>query len=418
VTDDSTVPSARPAAAPGLPPASLIPLHTLTVPLGVSHTRWWIGGGIVFGALAVASLVSAWHTQQRVRVLEEQLVRRQQTSQEDATEARLLARQATDAVREVQGKVGVLDERVAESALQRSQVEDLIQSLSRSRDENVLADLDAALRVSLQQAALTGSPEPIAAALRQADERLARLDNPRLERVRRAVARDLDRMRNASVVDVPVLTMRLDEAVRMIDELPLVTTPERASSMRNSASAAGSTPTGNATIGANGGMATAPTNGARALGPAARGASGAAAPVASSPPADANVDADWVQSLRRGWERFSTSFFNELRQSVRVTSIQHPEAMLVTPEQGVYLRENVKLRLLNARLSLLSRQFDLAQADLQQAQAALDRYFDRSSRRVGVVSDLLRQVSAQARQVTFPRPDDTLAAVAAAAAAK
>ena len=56
--------------------------------------------------------------------------------------------------------------------------------------------------------------------------------------------------------------------------------------------------------------------------------------------------ADWIEAhLEPG----------ELRQAVRVTSIQHPEAVLMTPEQSVFLRENVKLRLLNARLSLLSR---------------------------------------------------------------
>ena len=63
---------------------------------------------------------------------------------------------------------------------------------------------------------------------------------------------------------------------------------------------------------------------------------------------------------------------------VRVTQIENPEAVLVTPEQQFFVRENLKLRLLNARLALFARQFDIAQADLRDAQAALDRYFDRS----------------------------------------
>ena len=121
-------------------------------------------------------------------------------------------------------------------------------------------------------------------------------------------------------------------------------------------------------------------------------------------------------SLQRAWDDFSGPFISELKQAVRVTSIEHPEAMLISPDQSFFLRENVKLRLLNARLSILSRQYDLAQADLQQAQTALDRYFDRSSRRVIAMTDLLRQVSAQAKQVSVPRPDDTLAALAAAVA--
>ncbi len=78
----------------------------------------------------------------------------------------------------------------------------------------------------------------------------------------------------------------------------------------------------------------------------------------------------------------------------------------------------MKLRLLNARLALLSRQFTTAQSDLREVQAALDRHFDRSSRRVAAMSELLRQVSSQSRGVAVPRPDDTLAALAAAMAGR
>ena len=92
--------------------------------------------------------------------------------------------------------------------------------------------------------------------------------------------------------------------------------------------------------------------------------------------------------------------------------------MLLAPEQAFFLRENLKLRLLNARLALLSRQFDTAQSDLQSAQASLDRYFDRSSRRTALASELVKQVAVQARQVVLPRPDDTLAALTAASAGR
>jgi len=391
VTDDPNAPLNTP------PPLAVLPAPTPGVPAVAQAApqvprSWlllaWIAA-VAFGVMSVAAFVSAWHTQQRVKSLEQELVKRQQTSQDDATEARLLSKQALDSVRDANGKLGVLDERVAESQLQRTQVEDLIQSLSRSRDENVLADVEAGLRVAMQQAALTGSTDPIVTILKQSDDRLARYNNPRLERVRRAVARDLDRVRTASAVDVPSLTIRLDEAVRMVDELPLVSTPERATAAGRAA-------------------ASAAVVAAAASRSAAHAASAASGPVAT-PPA-------WVATLQRAWEGFSVPFFGELRQAVRVTSIEHPEAALMTPDQSFFLRENLKLRLLNARLSILSRQFDLAQADLQQAQAALDRYFDHGSRRVVAASDLLRQVSAQARQVSFPRPDDTLAAISAAVA--
>ena len=392
VTDDSNASMNTPPPMAVVPPApSAVPAVVHTVSHAPRHWQLlaWIAA-VAFGVMSVAAFVSAWHTQQRVKALERELVGKQQKSQDEATEAKVASKQALDSVRDLNGKVGVIDERVAESQMQRSQVEDLIQSLSRSRDENVLADVEASLRVAMQQAALTGSTDPIVTILKQSDERLARYNNPRLERIRRAIARDLDRVRTASAVDVPSLTIRLDEAVRMVDELPLVSTPERATAAGRAAAASAAASAQSTRV-------------------AAKAASAASTPTSAPPPA-------WVASLQHAWEGFSVPFLTELRQAVRVTSIEHPEAALMTPEQSFFLRENLKLRLLNARLAILSRQFDLSQTDLQQAQTSLDRYFDHSSRRVVAVSDLLRQVSTQARQVSFPRPDDTLAAISAAVA--
>ena len=391
VTDDFNASMNTPPPMAVVPPApSAVPAVVHTVSHAPRHWQLlaWIAA-VAFGVMSVAAFVSAWHTQQRVKALEQELVKRQQNSQDQATEAKVASKQALDSVRDLNGKVGVLDERVAESQMQRSQVEELIQSLSRSRDENVLADVEASLRVAMQQASLTGSTDPIVTILKQSDERLARYNNPRLERIRRAIARDLDRVRTASAVDVPSLTIRLDEAVRLVDELPLVSTPERATAAGRAAVASAAASAQSSRV-------------------AAKAASAASAP-GSAPPA-------WVASLQHAWEGFSVPFLTELKQAVRVTSIEHPEAALMTPEQSFFLRENLKLRLLNARLAILSRQFDLSQTDLQQAQSSLDRYFDHGSRRVVAVSDLLKQVSAQARQVSFPRPDDTLAAISAAVA--
>ena len=329
------------------------------------------------GTLSVVALTLALIGQQRIKSLEQELVRRQQESQGQAIEARALAQQAQDLARSAESKVALLDGRVAETALQRTQLEELIQQLSRSRDENVLADVDAAVRVAMQQSAITGSAEPLAAALRQAEERLARMNQPRLERVRRAIARDLDRVRVVAVTDIASLSIKLDEAMRSVDELPLMAQPERR--------------------------------------PLAAARPGAAAASASVAPAH---EAGWLQWLQVQGAWAGARVWSEVRSLVRVTRIDNPEAVLVAPEQAWFLRENLKLRLLNARLALLSRQFDTAQADLRDAATSLDRYFDRSARRVMLTTDLVRQVAGQARQVSLPRPDETFAALAAAQAGR
>jgi uroporphyrin-III C-methyltransferase len=333
-------------------------------------------------ALAAGAVAMAWNTQQRMKVVEAEMVKRQEGSDTQSTEARTLARQAEQSARETAAKQALLEARVAETAMQRTQLEDLIQSLARSRDENVLADLEASIRVAQQQAAITGSAEPLVLTLKQADERLARFNQPRLERVRRAIAQDLERTRAAAVTDITVLTIRLDEVIRMVDDLPLISAPDRHAATRPAAGRAAKAP--------------------------ASAASGAA-------PVEDAATGTWL-GVR--WNELASHLWGEVKSLVRVTQIDQPEAVLVSPEQSFFLRANLKLRLLNARLALLSRQFDTAQSDLRDAQAALDRYFDRGARRVVAASEGVRQVVAQARLVTVPRPDATLAAIATASAGR
>jgi len=238
-----------------------------------------------------------------------------------------------------------------------------------------VVDIEAAVRVAQQQAALSGSVEPLVSALRTADERLARVNQPKLDRLRRAIARDLDRVRSAGVPDLGNLLIKLDEAVRLVDELPLQVSLSRP----------------------------------------ARPVVAATAPAASAASSDwwsrsLRTVEDWATPLQRAWQ--------EVQGLVRVTRIDRPEAMLVAPDQGFFLRENLKLRLLNARLSLLSRQAEAAQSDLRGAQLALQTYFDGSSRKTQLSQDLLRQVLTQSRQLNLPRPDDTLAAVMAVVAGR
>ncbi len=343
------------------------------------------------GLVALLALGLAWQSQQRLKQVEQELVRRQDSSQSEANIARDQARQAQDLSRDTAAKVALLDARLAEVAVQREQLEGLMQSMNRSRDENVVGDIEASLRVAMQQGTITGSAEPLVAALRQADERLARYKQPRLEGVRRAVTRDLERIKAVSVVDVSTLTIKLDEVVRQIDDLPLLAV---AQPVREPAAAA---PAASAAM--------VKTVAAR------KPASSASAAAEGEPGWWSRV---WDQAGER-WTHLSGEVWREARGLLRVTRIDHPEAALIAPEQAFFLRENLKLRLLNARLALLSRQFDTAQVDLREAQAMLDRYFDARSRKLSQTVELLRQVQGQSRQVSVPRPDDTLAALSAVA---
>lgn len=358
--------SAEPASQPVVPSQIALPEEANAV-AGVPPDRSgvWLGRGVVylFGAIAGLSLAASVALWQKLANIQEQLARQSQEAGTNAIEARTLARQAQELVRETAARLAVAETRLGEVAMQRSQVEELVQSMSRSRDENMLVDIESGLRLAQQQAQLTGSVEPLLAALRGADLRLERSGQPRLSRVRAAVARDIDRIKVSTVTDVPGLLVKLDEVARVVDELP----------MANAVASAGAAP--------------------RAPRP------GAAEPLA------------W-------WQWMLVEVREEARALVRVSRIDQPEAVLLAPDQAFFLRENLKLKLLNARLALLSRQIDSARADVTAAAAALRKYFDPASRKTQAATGLLQQVQAQLRIVELPRIDETLAVLATAAAGR
>jgi uroporphyrin-3 C-methyltransferase len=151
--------------------------------------------------------------------------------------------------------------------------------------------------------------------------------------------------------------------------------------------------------------------------PLAAAKSPAAPSVATSAPV--SVWRFWELPAFRDWsQRAWLGLRDEARGLLRVSRIDRPEAALLAPEQSYFLRENIKLKLLNARLALLSRQTEASRTDLASVQTSLQRYFDASSRKTQVATNLLQQVQAQLRTSDLPRLDETLAALATAASGR
>ena len=320
--------------------------------------------------LALAGLASSAVLWQKLNHIQEQLARQSADTGAHATEARTVARQAEELARETAARLTVAETRVSEVALQRSQLEELIQSLSRSRDENLVVDIESGLRLAQQQTQLTGSLEPLVAALKSASQRIERAAQPRLGPVQRAIERDLDRIARASVTDTAGLLGRMDDLVRQVDDLPTLNAVAQSSAMRRAAGAP------------------------------------AAAPAPALP--------WWQAQLHKGWELVR----DEARGLVRVSRIDQPEAVLLAPDQEFFLRENLKLKLLNARLGVLARQFDSARTDVAAATAALNKYFDPASRRTQNAATMLQQMQTHLKAAELPRLDETFAALTTAAAGR
>lgn len=335
--------------------------------------RWlpWLALGVAVAALAVA--VALW---QRLGRTQEELARRTLQLQTELAAVRAQAEQAQAQSGELQAKLGVLELRVAEVSLQRSQLEELMLAVSRSRDDALVQDLEAALRLAIQQSELTGSAQPMVSALQGAQQRIERAAQPRLNPVQRALTRDLERIRAATLVDVPALVARLDELARTVDEWPLRSGP-----------------------------------------PTPVPPKPAPVPSPSSAPPQA---AAWSWRQLPAWlgEQMGVALQRlqqAMRDLVRLRRIEPAEAVLLAPEQAYFLRENARLLLLNARLAVLARQFDAARADVRALQRHLQRYFDTEAAALRPVTQTLEELLRDLRHDRLPRPEETLAALAAAA---
>lgn len=376
---------------------------------------WWGGLAFVLAAVSLGGVAMLW---QRLDRAQEELARRSTDTMAEVTAARALVAQSDSVTQDLQARLGVAELRLSEVSLQRSQLEELMLSVSRSRDDSLVQDLESAVRLAMQQSQLTGSVQPLVSALQAADQRIQRAAQPRLNPVQRAIARDVERIRAATLVDVPALAARIDELVRNVDEWPLLNAVGGVPPAKEAAVAEAKV----------GGKAAAPATDVSKGQPATLPASEDPEEPTGKPQA-APVEAVATSGLGQTWERLgdwwnlnSARWWASLRAGaadlVRVSRIDRPEAALLAPEQAFFLRENIKLTLLNARLGLLGRQLDTARADVRTAQTLLNRYFDVEAANTRMALAALKQLQEDMRQEALPRPDETLTALAAAASGR
>lgn len=338
----------------------------------------------MIAALAV-SMLASFYLWRKLTNMQEHLARQSADATNLSVEARSLAKNAQDVAREASARSSLNETRLSEVALQRSQLDELMQSLSRSRDENLVVDIDSALRLAQQQAQLTGSVEPLLAALKTADQRLARAAQPRLNALRRALASDTDKIKAAAVTDIPSLLVKLEEIGRLVEDLPVVNTVTTVTRVEKTEK----TEKGIAPL--------------KAVG---------TKPIASG------QDTDWQSGLQKFMLNNWQIVRDELVKLVRVSRIESPDAVLLSPEQTYFLRENLKLMVLNARLGLLGRQIQSVKTDLASIANDVRKYSDPTSKQAQQLLAALSQVQTQLESASIPAIDASLAALTLAAAGK
>ena len=337
-------------------------------------------------ALGVLLALQTYSSHNRINSLRQDMARSLQKGNAVNADTAALARYVADQSKELQIKVGVLESRQSEAQSQQLALEQLYKDLSQNRDEWALSEIEQVLSTASQQLQLAGNVQGALIALQNADRAVSRADTPQFLNIRRAIAADIDRVKALPAVDLAGVALRLDNVIVQIDELPML---------------ADEAPL----------LPAAPVRSARKAEPAAAGAATAGVTTGATPGTAAPAAPGVGQRMLQTWRLWSQEMWDDVRQLIRVRSVIAPEALMLSPSEAFFVRENLKLRLLNARLALLARNEATFRDDLANAQEVLAKYFDTRARTTQSAQAALRQVQANDLTIEMPTLADSLNAV-------
>jgi uroporphyrin-3 C-methyltransferase len=263
---------------------------------------------------------------------------------------RLLVTQNQELVRELGGKLSLLESKYAETQNQRIAIESLYHEMSSSRDQTALAEVEQMLLIAGQQLQLSGNVKAALIAMQQAESRLQR---PAFAALKKRIDQDIDKLRALPSIDVAAINQRLDSVISVVDNLPL----------------------------------------------------------AQDTHIEAHEKAAPVNPADGTWRRFWQEIWMEAKHLVRIENTERQEMPLLSPTQTFFLRENLKLRLLSARMALLTRDEVTFRRDLKASQEWLKRYFDaKSSQNVQAIG-ALQKLATSSVVIEMPSLSGSLEAV-------
>ncbi len=194
--------------------------------------------------------------------------------------------------------------------------------LLKGRVNWLVDEVEVTLNTASQQLLLSGNVPVAAAVLENVEQRLDRFDQPELLPIKQAINRDLTALKNRPYLNISGTALRLDRLESAAESLPLIA---------------------DSTLTAKNGK----------------------------PEPVSQAGGFWT----RAWDNTAAL----MKSMVEVRKLDNNDAMLIGPEQVFFVRENLRLRLLDARLALLQHNGDVYQNDLSAVEETVNRYFDTQS---------------------------------------
>lgn len=321
--------------------------------VGRSRASVVASSALVLALLAV--LASAWQwldTRDHFTQIEQILTLRLEQFGQNNQQSLALSKLSDERSIETAARIASLEQRLAESRNQQEALQTLYYELANTREERLVAEVEQLLTAANQQLQLAGNVKSALLALQTADARLQQIDTPQVIQLRKAVAQDIQRLRGLPLVDVVGISAQLENLAERVTTLPLVSDRH--------------------------------------------------------PQPQVEQAPDWQAN---SWQKLAYEVWQDLKNIIRLERIDRPEPPLLAPEQNYFLRENIKLRLLSARIALLQHDETTYRADLRAAERWLLDNFDMRESASKQVLSTIRQLSADNIVIEVPDINDTLTSV-------
>lgn len=293
----------------------------------------------------LALLVSGWlwyQTRQNMQEMQAALSLRISEFQSISQRSLALAQNADARSSDMAARAAVLDQKLAASLDQQEALQALYIELSHNREERILSEVEQLMIIAQQQLELAVQVKPALIALQNADSRLQILESLQAVQLRKSLNQDIQRLQQLELPDIIGMNLKLEQLALTLESLTLAS--DRVPGQ-----------------------------------------------VQPSTQQDPNT-----------WRRLVREIWQELKGMIQLERLDQSTPPLLPPEQRFFLRENIRLRLLGARLALLQRDESTFLREIETAKNWLTQFYDAKDPRTRYILAQLDGLSKSAISVTLP----------------
>ncbi len=312
------------------------------------------------GLVCLFFLVFIWfaiNQNQHFNEIEKTLSKKLEQTQALNQQSLAVAKQADERSIKTHAKTMVIEEKLAQSQDQQEVLQTLYNQLAEDREMTAVVEVEQLVTIANQQLKLSGNVKSALLALQAADHHLEPLNLPRATLLRQTLGNEIQNLRQLPQFDPILITAQIESLTTLCANLPLMSEHQPAIKQK----------------------------------------------IAQN---------QYLKTTHLGkMQRFFYQIWSDIKNLVTVERIDKPTPPLLSTEHQFYLRENLKLRLLSARIALLQRDEISYQADLNAVKSWLNQYYDIQHPNALKALSLLNKLIESKVNLALPDLNESLTAI-------